>query len=298
MANMDGQPGVSTGPPFEITVAHLRDLMDCRGPEAIQKIAQQFGGVHSICQRLRTSPNEGLKGDSRDLDHRKATFGANLIPPKPPKTFCQLVWEALQDVTLIILEVAALISLALAFYKPPASEEGDEDIGNAGGNIEESEAGWIEGAAILVSVIIVVLVTAFNDYTKEKQFRGLQSRIEHEHKFSVIRAGEVIQLLVSELVVGDICQVKYGDLLPADGIIIQSNDLKVDESSLTGESDHVKKGDQHDPMLFSGTHVMEGSGRMVVTAVGINSQAGIIFALLGAAASEDEERKKAKKGKF
>ena len=43
-----------------------------------------------------------------------------------------------------------------------------------------------------------------------------------------------------------------GDLLPADGIIIQSNDLKVDESSLTGESDHVKKGEQHDPMLLSG----------------------------------------------
>ncbi|XP_013789247.1 plasma membrane calcium-transporting ATPase 1-like, partial [Limulus polyphemus] len=100
---------------------------------------------------------------------------------------------------------------------------------------------------------------------------------------------------VSEIVVGDICQVKYGDLLPADGIIIQSNDLKVDESSLTGESDHVKKGEKYDPMLFSGTHVMEGSGKMVVTAVGINSQAGIIFALLGAVCTETEEEKKMKK---
>lgn len=47
--------------------------------------------------------------------------------------------------------------------------------------------------------------------------------------------------------------MKYGDLLPADGILIQSNDLKVDESSLTGESDHVKKGESTDPMLLSGT---------------------------------------------
>ncbi len=47
-------------------------------------------------------------------------------------------------------------------------------------------------------------------------------------------------------------QIKYGDLLPADGICIQSNDLKVDESSLTGESDHVKKGENSDPMLLSG----------------------------------------------
>lgn len=46
-----------------------------------------------------------------------------MIPPKPPKTFLELVWEALQDVTLIILEVAAIISLALAFYQPPEDEE-------------------------------------------------------------------------------------------------------------------------------------------------------------------------------
>ena len=81
--------------------------------------------------------------------------------------------------------------------------------------------------AILISVIVVVLVTAFNDYTKERQFRGLQSRIEGEHRFAVIRQAEVKQVSVSDIVVGDICQIKYGDLLPADGILIQSNDLKV-----------------------------------------------------------------------
>lgn len=137
--------------------------------------------------------------------------------------------------------------------------------------------------------------------------------------------------------------VLVGDLLPADGILIQGNDLKIDESSLTGESDQVKKSLDKDPMLLSGedpgwllrggcravqgcrhgcsqvpvlgrrwelragvlsycglpplsgTHVMEGSGRMVVTAVGINSQTGIIFTLLGA--GEGDEEKKVKKGK-
>lgn len=92
---------------------------------------------------------------------------------------------------------------------------------------EEEHYAWIEGAAILVSVVVVVLVTAFNDYSKERQFRGLQSRIEGEHKFSVIRDGNPIMILVGEIIVGDICQIKYGDLLPADGILIQSNDLKV-----------------------------------------------------------------------
>ncbi|KAM7011756.1 plasma membrane calcium-transporting ATPase 2 isoform 1-T1 [Passerculus sandwichensis] len=174
-----------------------------------------------------------------------------------------------------------------------------EGCGTATGGAEdegEAEAGWIEGAAILLSVICVVLVTAFNDWSKEKQFRGLQSRIEQEQKFTVVRGGQVIQIPVAEIVVGDIAQVKYGDLLPADGIFIQGNDLKIDESSLTGESDQVRKSVDKDPMLLSGTHVMEGSGRMLVTAVGVNSQTGIIFTLLGAGGEEEE--KKDKKGKM
>ena len=64
----------------------------------------------------------GLSGAAADLQRRKDVYGANMIPPKPPKTFLQLVWEALQDVTLIILQVAALVSLGLAFYESPPDE--------------------------------------------------------------------------------------------------------------------------------------------------------------------------------
>ena len=85
---------------------------------------------------------------------------------------------------------------------------------SAGSDKTEQEAGWIEGVAILVAVFVVVFVTAFNDWRKEKQFRGLQNKIECEHRFSVIRAGEVIQIPVGEIVVGDICQVKYGKSAP------------------------------------------------------------------------------------
>ncbi|VDK59451.1 unnamed protein product [Anisakis simplex] len=161
----------------------------------------------------------------------------------------------------------------------------------SGGNDSgEHEAGWIEGCAILVAVIVVVLVTALNDWSKEKQFRGLQSKIETEHKFSVIRNGEPIDIVVNELVVGDIARVKYGDLLPADGILLQSNDLKIDESSLTGESDLIKKSPDGDPILLSGTHAMEGSGRMLITAVGVNSQTGIIMSLLGATKNDNSNK--------
>ncbi|XP_058028662.1 plasma membrane calcium-transporting ATPase 3 isoform X1 [Ahaetulla prasina] len=281
---------------FGCTLSELRSLMELRGAEALQKVQETYTDVNGLCRRLKTSPTEGLSDNTADLEKRRQIYGQNFIPPKKPKTFLQLVWEALQDVTLIILEIAAIISLGLSFYAPPGEES--EVCGNVSGGSEdegESEAGWIEGAAILLSVICVVLVTAFNDWSKEKQFRGLQSRIEQEQKFTVIRNGQQVQIPVAELVVGDIAQIKYGDLLPADGVLIQGNDLKIDESSLTGESDHVRKSVDKDPMLLSGTHVMEGSGRMVISAVGVNSQTGIIFTLLGAGGEEEE--KKEKKGK-
>ncbi|XP_023105780.1 plasma membrane calcium-transporting ATPase 2 isoform X2 [Leopardus geoffroyi] len=283
----------SHGGEFGCTMEELRSLMELRGTEAVVKIKETYGDTEAICRRLKTSPVEGLPGTAPDLEKRKQIFGQNFIPPKKPKTFLQLVWEALQDVTLIILEIAAIISLGLSFYHPPG--ENNEGCATAQGGAEdegEAEAGWIEGAAILLSVICVVLVTAFNDWSKEKQFRGLQSRIEQEQKFTVVRAGQVVQIPVAEIVVGDIAQVKYGDLLPADGLFIQGNDLKIDESSLTGESDQVRKSVDKDPMLLSGTHVMEGSGRMVVTAVGVNSQTGIIFTLLGAGGEEEEKKDK------
>ncbi|XP_064130971.1 plasma membrane calcium-transporting ATPase 2 isoform X13 [Loxodonta africana] len=200
----------SHGGEFGCTMEELRSLMELRGTEAVVKIKETYGDTEAICRRLKTSPVEGLPGTTPDLEKRKQIFGQNFIPPKKPKTFLQLVWEALQDVTLIILEIAAIISLGLSFYHPPG---------------ESNE----------------------------------------------------------------------GDLLPADGLFIQGNDLKIDESSLTGESDQVRKSVDKDPMLLSGTHVMEGSGRMLVTAVGVNSQTGIIFTLLGAGGEEEE--KKDKKGK-
>ncbi|XP_044534282.1 plasma membrane calcium-transporting ATPase 1 isoform X5 [Gracilinanus agilis] len=288
-ANHDGD--------FGITLAELRALMELRSTDALRKIQESYGDVYGICGKLKTSPNEGLSGNPADIERRQAVFGKNFIPPKKPKTFLQLVWEALQDVTLIILEIAAIVSLGLSFYRPPEGNNavcGQVSVGEEEG---EGETGWIEGAAILLSVVCVVLVTAFNDWSKEKQFRGLQSRIEQEQKFTVIRGGQVIQIPVADITVGDIAQVKYGDLLPADGILIQGNDLKIDESSLTGESDHVKKTLDKDPLLLSGTHVMEGSGRMVVTAVGVNSQTGIIFTLLGAGGEEEEKKDEKKKEK-
>uniref|UniRef100_UPI00358F9F25 plasma membrane calcium-transporting ATPase 2-like isoform X2 n=1 Tax=Myxine glutinosa TaxID=7769 RepID=UPI00358F9F25 len=276
--------------PFGCSTKDLRCLMELRGGEGLQRLNEYYGGIHGLCERLKTSPTEGLSGSMADMEKRLQTFGRNTIPPQKPKAFLRLVWEALQDVTLIILEVAALVSLGLSLYPTPKDIQADCGEAVSGAEDEgESKAGWIEGTAIFLSVAVVVLVTAFNDWSKERQFQGLQRRIEQEHRFTVLRACCTVQVPINDLVVGDVAQIKYGDLIPADGILIQGNDIKVDESSLTGESDHVRKDSDQDPMLLAGTHVMEGSGRMVVTAVGIHSQTGIILTLLGAGDTGDQQ---------
>ena len=106
----------------------------------------------------------------------------------------------------------------------------------------------------MVAVFVVVFVTAFNDWSKERQFRGLQNKIDSDQTISVLRDSQIVQLPVKEILVGDICQIFYGHLIPADGIVIESNDLKIDESSMTGETDLIKKNAHERPMLFAGNY--------------------------------------------
>lgn len=100
-----------------------------------------LGTILGTCVSLLGPPGRpfctlstGLPGTAPDLEKRKQIFGQNFIPPKKPKTFLQLVWEALQDVTLIILEIAAIISLGLSFYHPP----GESQEGKTGGPLPPS----------------------------------------------------------------------------------------------------------------------------------------------------------------
>lgn len=104
-------------PQYGISLKSLRELMEHRGRDGILCI-QALGGIQELCNKLKTSPIDGLTGSKSDCDHRREIYGSNTIPPKPLKSFLRLVWEAMQDVTLIVLEVAALLSLCLSFYKP------------------------------------------------------------------------------------------------------------------------------------------------------------------------------------
>ncbi|CAF5036048.1 unnamed protein product, partial [Rotaria sp. Silwood1] len=207
-------------------------------------------------------------------------FGRNEIPRKSPKTFLRLIFDALKDRTLVILIILGIISLTSSIYHP-SKKTYETKIKQKRINVE-----WIEGAIIIVAVLVVVLVIAFKNWLRERRFYDSQSKIELDQKFNVIRDNIIRQIPIKDIVVGDICQIKSGDLLPVDGIVVQSNELKVDESSLTGEPDLIRKHESRDPFLLTGTQIMEGSGSMLVLVVGEHSQTGMIFKLLGTTTEE------------
>lgn len=159
---------------FGYEVKTLQDLMENRGMEGVRRLNDEFGGLEELAHGLKTNLTEGLSGDEADLSYRRELFGSNMIPAKQSKSFLELVWEALHDFTLIVLIVAAVISLILGLA------------------VEKNKStAWIDGFAILMAVVVVVLVTAFNDYSKELQFQSLQKQIKQDHTFAVIRNGEV-----------------------------------------------------------------------------------------------------------
>jgi len=211
-----------------------------------------------------------VAGDEADLKRRREVFGQNWIPAAKSKSFLRLLWDAFLDPLLIILAVFALVGLGLNLYTKFSKEDGKEE------SLE-----WIEPVAIVVAVVLVMVVTAVNDWKKEKQFRGLKEVIEDSKTYSTMRSGDVVEVGERSLVVGDVIILKYGDKIPADGILLRSSELRVDESSMTGENDLVKKSVEKDPLVLASTKVMLGSGKALVTAVGENSQAGDIQMLLG-----------------
>jgi calcium-translocating P-type ATPase len=213
---------------------------------------------------LKSSPESGI--DPREVAHRQRVFGYNSIEAKKLDSFLQLCWEAVQDFVLIMLIVLGIISIAV-----------ETTIGLDEG--EKCTTCWIEGCAILLAVCIVVFVTAGIDYVKQFAFIRLTKSLHDTNTKAVIRDGKQCSVIDDDIVVGDVLGVNSHNLasIPADCILLGPvSDLKMDESTLTGESKTIAKkpGD----VILSGTTASQGSGKMVVIAVGKNSVAGKISA--------------------
>lgn len=229
-----------------------------------------------LMTRTTTSATAKNRTSEDAFSDRKRIFKDNRLPEKKAKTIWQLAWLAYNDKVLILLTVAAVVSLALGIYQSVTSKDG------------EAPVEWVEGVAIMVAIIIVVVVGAANDWQKERQFVKLNKKKE-DRDVKVIRSGKSREISVHDILVGDVMHLEPGDLVPVDGIFISGHNLKCDESSATGESDLLRKysGDEvyaaidghqslakMDPFIISGSKISEGIGTFVVTATGINSSFG------------------------
>ncbi|KAB1227469.1 putative calcium-transporting ATPase 13, plasma membrane-type [Morella rubra] len=110
---------------------------------------------------------------------------------------------------------------------------------------------------------------AASNFRQSRQFDKLSTK-SSDIKVEVVKDGRRQPISIFEVVVGDIVYLKIGDQIPADGVFVEGHSLKVDESSMTGESDHIEV-DESTPFMLSGTKVSDGFGFMLVTSVGMNT---------------------------
>ncbi|GLC43255.1 hypothetical protein PLESTF_000409400 [Pleodorina starrii] len=209
------------------------------------------------------------------LAQRVEVFGANQLAPVPLKSLLALIWDNLQDPILLLLIAAALVSTVLGAAIPE----------------QRRESGWVEGVAIWVAIAVVVLVSSFNDYSKDRQFAALNRRRDLTD-VTVLRDGAETRIPNTQVVAGDVLVVSAGDKVTADGLLAvpgldRGGLMAVDESSLTGESEAVKKSLEEDPWVRCGTQVQEGGGRVLVLAVGGDTEYGRTMAIVGEAGGQD-----------
>lgn len=229
------------------------------------KRLEYHGGAEGFARYLSVSLETGVS--SNDIPRRKDIFGLNAFLEKPTRPFWMFVWDSLQDMTLIILMVCAVVSVGVGIAT------------------EGWPKGMYDGVGIILCIFLVVMVTAISDYKQSLQFKDLDK--EKKNIFvHVTRNGTRQKVSIFDLVVGDIVHLSIGDQVPADGIFLSGYSLSVDESSLSGESEPVNI-EKERPFLLSGTKVQDGSGKMLVLSVGMRTEWGRLMVTLSEG-GEDE----------
>lgn len=221
--------------------------------------------VNQTLEELATS-SEGLKeGDAKS---RLEQYGHNTLPSASGPSPLQIFLSQFKDVLIIVLLVAATVSMGLSL-------------------LEEKKIGT-ESLLIYGIVFAIAVVGFFNEYRAEKTVESLKNLLAFKAK--VRRAGHVIEIDSSELVPGDIILLEEGQKVAADIRLLSVQELRINEASLTGESTVIGKnnkeindtavlGDQKN-MVFSGTYVASGTAEGVVVTTGAETELGKIAALV------------------
>lgn len=215
----------------------------------------QLGGIEGLASSLHTNLENGIQGGSHDIERRVQSFGSNTYKKPPTKSFFYFVVEAFKDLTIVILLACATLSLGFGIKEHGLKE------------------GWYDGGSIFLAVFLVIAVSSVSNYRQNRQFEKL-SKVSNNIKIDVLRKGRRQSISIFEIVVGDVVCLKIGDQVSADGLFINGHSLRVDESSMTGESDHVEVDGTRNPFMYSGTKIIDGYGTMMVTSVGMNTMWG------------------------
>ncbi|GMN46793.1 hypothetical protein TIFTF001_015979 [Ficus carica] len=223
---------------FEIDQTTLIELSKNKNLAQLQVL----GGVDGVTKALHTDAEHGIHSGDEGIANRHEAFGSNTYRKPPTKSFFYFVWQAFKDLTIIILMFCAALSLGF------------------GMKVHGAKEGWIDGLSIFIAVFLVIGVSAVSNYRQNRQFDKLDGRRQ--------------PISIFKIVVGDVVCLKIGDQVPADGLFLSGHSLQIDESSMTGESDHVEVNRSQNPFLFSGTKVVDGYGCMLVTSVGMNTTWG------------------------
>ena len=199
---------------------------------------------------------------NEEVKRRQEKFGFNELAEGKKKSGLQIFLEQYKDFLVLILIVSAVVSLFLG----------------------ETES----AAVILVVITMNAILGTVQTIKAENSLESLKQLAAPEAK--VVRNGAVVRIPGREITVGDVVHLETGDYIPADGRVLESASLKVDESALTGESIGVDKisapltgelplGDRRN-MVFSGSYVTYGRGVFLVTGIGMNTEVGKIAGLL------------------
>ncbi|ALS37147.1 calcium-translocating P-type ATPase [Enterococcus rotai] len=223
--------------------------------------------IETIIKEVDTDTEQGLT--KQEVKKRLAEHGANKFHEAKKESIVKKFLHSLSDFTTIILLVAAAIS----FYTAIATDHGD----------------YFEGILIIAIVIINAVLAIVQEGNAEKSLAALQDM--NKQSSSVLRDGKVETIDAEDVVVGDILVLESGSMITADARLIQTAQLRVEESALTGESEPIEKdseyiGNQDAPigdhinMVFKGCTVANGRGRAIVTATGMQTEMGKIAGLL------------------
>ncbi len=232
-------------------------------------MAYYLKSAQEALDEIGVDVNLGLNATQIEENARK--YGKNEFTREKPRSFLGRIIDSCKEPMVLLLIIAGIISVAVNVIR--AFIGGHADI--------------IECVGIFVAIALSVIITVVMEGRSAKAFEALNAMKENI-QVKVLRGGKVQMISQSELVVGDIVYIETGDKLSADGRLIASTELNVDESSLTGESLPVKKNAEvvivnektavadRANMLYSGTFITGGSGIMVVTQVGDSTEFGKI----------------------